>query len=201
MYDPEGFLDLVKKTLTSRAPSLIETPLLSHFRHAGVLIPLYKEDDRHYVLFTKRTDTVEHHKGQISFPGGSVDQEDASIKETALREAREEIGLFEEDVEVLGRLDDLLTLASEFIVHPVVGIIPSPYEFKLNPFEVKRLIRVPWEELVSQDLEDRVYQIESDGQTYLSPAYEHNGDLIWGATARMIKNFISIINKKSLEQG
>ncbi len=67
MHDPEGFLALVKETLNSREPNLIQIPSPSHFRHAGVLIPLFRENNRHYVLFTKRTDAVEHHKGQISF--------------------------------------------------------------------------------------------------------------------------------------
>jgi 8-oxo-dGTP pyrophosphatase MutT (NUDIX family) len=77
----------------------------SIYVHASVLIPILNEDGQYRVLFTKRTDRVEHHKGQISFPGGAVDKEDGSLEETAFREAYEEIGLLKKDVELLGRID------------------------------------------------------------------------------------------------
>ena len=89
MFDQNGFQILIKKKLNSRKPKLIhDAP--GHYRHAGVLIPLLVEDGEYKVLFTKRTDTVEHHKGQISFPGGAADAEDATIQDTVLRESFEE---------------------------------------------------------------------------------------------------------------
>ena len=195
MFDQERLPDLIRQTLDSREPRLIQDAP-SYYRHAGVLIPLLVEEDMYKVLFTKRTDKVEHHKGHISFPGGAVDDEDRSIEETVLRESHEEIGLESEDVEILGRIDDILTMESSFIVHPFVGLIPGPYDFEINRIEVKRLIKVPWDTIISDSLENRTYTIESEGRTYQTPAFEYNGDLIWGATAWMMENFIEILNHK-----
>ncbi len=195
MHDQKELLNLIRQTLNSREPNLIHDPP-PHYRHAGVLIPLLIEDGVNKVLFTKRTDTLEHHKGQISFPGGAADDDDPSIEATALRETEEEIGLLREDVEILGKIDDIFTLESGFIVHPVVGFIPSSYDFKISKEEVKRLIKVPWDSLVTNNLENRTYIVEKEDFTYQTPAFEYNGDVIWGATARMMENFIEILNHK-----
>ena len=90
--------------------------------HAAVLIPLVQKDDGLYILLTKRTDSVEHHKGQISFPGGVYDDGDDSMVSTALREAEEEIGLCSSDVNILGQLDDI-HIPTGFVVTPIVGYI------------------------------------------------------------------------------
>ena len=95
---------------------------------AGVLIPMYEKDGEHFVIFTLRTETVEHHKGQISFPGGAFNPGDENLLDTALRESFEEIGLFPSDVEVMGELDDQVTV-SNFRITPFVGFIPYPYTF------------------------------------------------------------------------
>lgn len=192
MNDPEVFLSLVESRLNFRTPVILENPPL-HFRHAGVLIPLFIEHGIPKVLFTKRSDMVETHKGQISFPGGSVEDQDLSVQETALRETREEVGVLETDVKVFGRIDDLYTVASDFLIHPFVGLIPSPYDFRICEVEVKRLIMVPWEILIQQNRENRTYVAESRGKTFETPAYEYEGDVIWGATAKMVKNLINII--------
>ncbi len=195
MYEQKELPNLIRQALNSREPKLIHDPP-PQYRHAGVLIPLFAEEGVHKVLFTKRTDKVEHHKGQISFPGGAVDDQDKSIEETVLRESHEEIGLLKEDVEILGRIDDILTVASSFVVHPFVGLIPAPYDFKLQRIEVKRLIKVPWETLVSDNQENKTYTVKEAGLTYQTPSFEYNGDVIWGATAWMMENFIEILNHK-----
>ncbi len=195
MYDQKGLPDRIRNTLISREPELIQDPP-AHFRHAGVLIPLFYEDGEHKVLFTKRTHHVLHHKGQISFPGGSVDTEDESPEGAALRESYEEIGLLKQDVEVLGQIDDHFTMASNFIIHPFVGLIPSPYDFNISEIEVKRLIKIPWNALVMDSLRNNTSIVESEGKFFETPVYKYNGDLIWGATAKMLKNFIDILNRK-----
>ena len=139
---------------------------------------------------------MEHHKGQISFPGGTVDKEDGTFEETALREAFEEIGLLREDVTILGRIDDTRTVVSNFIIHPFVGLIPHPYNFRINPEEVKRLIEVPFEVFLINRSTDKMSDIEHEGVTFQSLTYLYNGEVIWGATARIIKNFIEIIGEK-----
>ena len=135
-------LDQIKVILSKREPRQIEN-IDSHHIHAAVLIPIFSESNTYKILFTKRTNKVEHHKGQISFPGGSVEDQDNSYLETALRETCEEIGVRQQDVEVLGQIDDKLTVASNFIVRPFVGRIPHPYAFEINPDEVEKIISVP----------------------------------------------------------
>ena len=195
IQDKENLPNLIREVLSVREPKRIHDGQ-SSYRHAGVLIPILEDNGTHKILFTKRTDRVEHHKGQISFPGGSVDEEDSSSLETALRESEEEIGLSREDVEVLGRIDDTLTLASDFIVHPFVGLVPYPYDFIINEREVERLIIVPIDVFQNENSRNNIYTVEFEGETYHTQAYEYNGDVIWGATARMIENFMGIIARK-----
>ena len=116
--------------MSRRERKVIEHP---PFPRAAVLVPLFEKDASCHLLFTMRSHQVRHHRGQISFPGGAFDEEDADLQRTALREAFEEIGLREREVQVLGILDDIIT-TSEFIVTPFVGVFPYPYLFKVSPF-------------------------------------------------------------------
>jgi len=193
IQDKNNLPSMIKEILSGREPEHVRNGRNS-FRQASVLIPLLKDDGIHKVLFTKRTDYVEHHKGQISFPGGSVDKEDGSLVETALRESEEEIGLSREDVEILGRIDDALTIASDFIVYPFVGFIPYPYDFAINDIEVKRLITVPLDVFQPDNPTAKIYKVEAEGMVFHTHGFEYNGDLIWGATARIMENFIGICN-------
>jgi 8-oxo-dGTP pyrophosphatase MutT (NUDIX family) len=180
---------LMKEALQAREPQVIEDKeRLS--RHAAVLIPMFKQDDDYRVLFTKRTNTVEAHKGQISFPGGRVDERDGSLLETALREAYEEIGLLSKDVMVLGRTDDMRTVASNYIVHPFVGFIPHPYSFEINTDEVAKLISVPLEIFLDGS---STIPVDYQGNIYHGLAYTYEGEVIWGATARIIDNLVDIL--------
>ena len=165
------------------------------YRHSAVLIPLFEANGEHRILFTKRTYKVEAHKGQISFPGGAVDKEDGSLEETALREAYEEIGLHREDVTVLGRTDDAVTMTSSYIVHPFVGLIPYPYDFRISPREVASLIEVPFRVFLPDGAGDNILPIRYEGGTYESLSYVYEGEVIWGATARIMKNFIQLLGE------
>lgn len=186
---------IIRDVLDTRTPRVIQDKQTLH-RHAAVLIPLFKTHDGYSLLFTKRTNMVEEHKGQISFPGGSVDEGDGSFQETALREAYEEIGLRKEDVVVLGRVDDALTLASNFVIHPFVGLIPHPYRFRLNKEEVKRLIEVPLEVFLVEGSADRMGDVRYGGETYHSLVFPYDNDVIWGATARIMENFVEILGER-----
>jgi 8-oxo-dGTP pyrophosphatase MutT (NUDIX family) len=179
----------IKKMLDNKEPRELKDSETNYI-HAAVLVPLFKNDHGYQILFTERTHKVEHHKGQISFPGGAVESQDKSYEETALREACEEIGLLPKHVEVLGRLDDETTVASQFIVHPFVGLIPHPYEFKTNQAEVEKLINVPFKYFLSDDPAHKCSSIDFDDFTYHGTVYLHQGDVIWGATARIMDHFI-----------
>ena len=119
-----------------------------------------------------------------------------------MREAHEEIGLRRDDVEILGRIDDTLTLVSSFVVHPFVGFVPEPYDFVVSKAEVKRIIKVPLYVFHPENLQYQKHSVEYEGMTYRAIAYEYNGDVIWGATARMMENFMNILdNKLHLPEG
>lgn len=156
---------------------------------AAVLIPLLRFSGEWHILFTRRTDRVESHKGQVSFPGGACDEGETTPEQTALREADEEIGIHPKDVQVLGRLNPLVTI-SHFRVTPVVGVIPFPYAFKVGGFEVARVFTVPllW-------LADRrnFWEFTRNPNQSLAVFHPYDGELVWGATARMTVNFLNVI--------
>ncbi len=159
---------------------------------AAVLLPIYEKEGEYYILFTKRTQKVEHHKGQISFPGGARHEHDRDLKDTALRETFEEIGVRPEDVTILGELDNMSTLTSNFLITPFVGIIPYPYEFIINEDEIEELVEVPLSALADErNYREEVYIIE--GAPNMGRVFEYNGRVIWGATARILKQFLDLV--------
>jgi len=156
---------------------------------AAVLLLLYEKDGEPHILLTRRTDYVEHHKGETSFPGGAFDSDDGDLLTTALRETEEEIGVRRQDVEVLGRLDDIVTI-TEFLVSPFVGVLASPdYPFVLNAHEVAELVEVPLRHLLDErNLERAVRQLHDRPVAILT--YLYGDHRIWGATARILKGFL-----------
>lgn len=159
---------------------------------AAVLIPLFKSDGKYHLLFTKRTNMVETHKGEISFPGGIYDKTDKNLLDTALRESYEELGIDVRDVDVLGELDDIET-NTNFIISPFVGIIPYPYKFKVNEAEIEKLLLVSLEHLLKKDSfweESWTYR----GVPYPMYFYRYESNVIWGATAKIVRHFLEIIN-------
>lgn len=161
-------------------------------RDAAVLIPIVQRGGAHgpTVLLTQRTDHLHDHAGQISFPGGRKDDGDTSSAHTALREAREEIGLRDEQIEVLGTLPHYLT-GTAYNVSPVVGLVQPPFELIVDPFEVAEAFEVPLAYLMDP-AHHRLHKLDFDGKQrhYFSIPY-HDGErryFIWGATAAMLRN-------------
>ncbi len=185
------FIDELRKKLSSRERKIIDHP---PFSHAAVLVPLYQKEGECHLLFTKRSDQVKHHKGEISFPGGMVDEDDRELIHTALREAREEIGLKEKDVEIIGLLDDIVTV-TEFIVTPIVGILPYPYPFQVSQIEIDELIEVPLSALLKED-SFREREIIRMGRAEWVYAYQYQNHTIWGATARILKQLLDLISSQ-----
>jgi 8-oxo-dGTP pyrophosphatase MutT (NUDIX family) len=161
---------------------------------AAVLIPMAGIDGEWHLVFTRRTEEVEHHKGQVSFPGGRCDPQETSIEATALREAHEEIGLHPRDVRLLGRLNDMETITG-YRVTPVVGAIPHPYEFSLSPGEVNRLFTVPLVWLADgKNYSEREVTPEGSPRAFPVVIYEpYDGEIIWGATARMVVTLVQVL--------
>ncbi|MGB2897406.1 MAG: CoA pyrophosphatase [Anaerolineales bacterium] len=165
-------------------------------RLAAVLIPLYFHDDSWHALFTKRTDKVEEHRGQVSFPGGVIELDDEDSESAALRETQEEIGIDPVDVEILGRLDSLLT-TTQFQIVPIVGVIPWPYELTINPMEVASVFGVPLDWL-SDPAHIETHFVEGPESSPHFPLFAfkpYRGEIIWGATARITRDLLQLLDR------
>lgn len=159
---------------------------------AAVLVPIFSKDGEYHILFTKRTETVKTHKGQISFPGGVHERRDETLVKTALRECSEEIGLMPEHVDILGELDDKPSVSTNYIISPFVGIIPWPYQFKLDSVETEEILESPISALLHQNCLHEETILVDYGKTATSFYYSCNGEIIWGATARILNQFLDI---------
>lgn len=151
---------------------------------SAVLIPLFYNQGQYHVLFTERSDEVDFHKGQVCFPGGSREPSDSSLLQTALREGEEEIGLKAKDVEILGEFDDNMTLTSNYVISPFVVFIPYPYPFQADSREIKEIFSVPLSFLMNE-------------ANFKQDSYEYEGHVIWGATARILRQFIDLLKSES----
>ena len=195
LWDLPCFEDKLAEILNSRR----KNTLAPHGTvTAAVLVPLFVKDGRRYVLLTKRSDMVEHHRGEISFPGGKLDPSDSSLMCCALRETDEEIGVAPEHVRIIGELDDFYTVATNFRVVPFVGIIPHPYKFVPSAREIAGLLSVPLDVFFDPARKSESIWIFK-GEPVEVISYVWEGHNIWGATARILKHFTELIEQWRLD--
>jgi 8-oxo-dGTP pyrophosphatase MutT (NUDIX family) len=181
--------ETIRKVLSDRKRKMISRKRLTR---AAVLVPLFQKGGRYHLLFTKRTHRVKHHKGEISFPGGVVDKGDEDMEATALRETFEEIGLQQENAEILGKLDDAVTISSKYLITPIVAEIACPYPFSINKEEIEELIEIPLEAFLDENRWTE--ETHSSGNKKIpSDRFEYEGRIIWGATARIMSQFLDIL--------
>lgn len=185
----ENLISRVRGRLAAHRRVVIDDPRM---RRAAVLLPLFQDRGEGYVLFTRRTDTVEHHKGQISLPGGSVDTGDEDARATALRETEEELGIAPAQVEILGALNDVYTVVSGFVITPFVGLIPYPLPLRVNPHEIAEVLTVPLA-IFRDPGRLRVEEREREGERLTVYFYDHGPHEIWGATGRIMKDFVETV--------
>ena len=188
-----GWMDDVRARLARDWPArpLIGERAGQPLREAAVLIPLYVRERGLWTLFTKRTEQVEHHKGQISFPGGGKQASDATLWHTAVRETEEEIGVPGPSVKLLGALPRLVTV-TDFEVSPFVGAIPYPVPFAPRAGEVESIIEVPVAYLMDpQVVEER--PVPWKGRQVPTLVFHYRGHAIWGATARILADFLEAL--------
>lgn len=155
---------------------------------AAVLFLFFERNGSLDILLTQRTDSVEHHKGQVSFPGGMMDDGDRHAEDTALREAEEEIGLERSIVEIVGRTDDLVT-PTGFAITPVIGILKGEFPFRLSKDEVEAVFFVPVSVFFDPSVEE-AFEREWEGQSQIMYSYQYGKFRIWGATAHIIRTFL-----------
>ena len=152
-----------------------------------MLVPLFLSAGEPHAVFTRRRTDLRRHAGEISFPGGRRDPEDAGLKDTALREAEEEIGLPRAEVTLLGELPPTSTFATNYVIHPFVGVIPEALAWRLSPREVDAVLELPLQALRSGRTRA---QLERRGISFETDAYEVDDHLIWGATARILEHLL-----------
>lgn len=183
--------DIIKNSLAHRIKQSVSDSSLTP---ASVMVLLYPKDGEYCVLLNERSDEVEYHKGEISFPGGARDPEDRDSLETALRETEEEMGIQRGDVTVLGEMDEVET-RSRFKVNVYVGTIPYPHQFKPSAAEVAKVLEVPIGAL--QDPANlRVETRWENGAAVTTHAYAHDGHLIFGATAKILQQFLELLEEE-----
>lgn len=183
--------DLVRRALAGHHPR--EVPL-GTLRDAAVMVLLHADAGVEHLLFQVRSAQVEHHRSEISFPGGRRDRADRDHLHTALRETHEELGVPSEAIEVLGQLDDTTTYGSGFRMRAYVGAVREGFEaFRVAEREVSELLYVP---LLHFDLpESRTWKaVERDGVPEVQRAFRYHEHEIWGATARILDQFLGLID-------
>ncbi len=191
-------IDDIRARLHAQGETTYDVPpemLGKQAREAAVLVPFIRIEDAWHILYIRRaTFAGDRHSGQVAFAGGKRDAGDESLMATALREAREEVGIAPADVDILGYINHHHTI-SEFQVRPYVGHLPWPYELKLDDTEVARAFSMPLKWLAARDnyrIEERTHPDSSRPWPVIY--YDvYDGEMLWGATARMTLSLIEIL--------
>lgn len=174
--------------LEKRLPTAFDPPM-----PASVLVPIVAREAGPAVLLTKRTDHLHHHPSQVSFPGGRMEEADASPIETALRETEEEVGLHRGHIDIIGRLPEYLT-GTGYCVTPIVSIVTPPFDLEADPFEVAEVLEVPLSHLMNSENHRLLTAEFPNGigwRSFYAIPYEKY--FIWGATAGMLRNLFHFL--------
>jgi 8-oxo-dGTP pyrophosphatase MutT (NUDIX family) len=179
--------EAIRRKLASRTPTQISRRGL---RPAAVLIPLVSTPDGHQILLTLRASNLRRQPGDISFPGGAIDDGDTGPLAAALRESEEEVGLKAKDVRILGQMDERETVTG-FRLSPFVGAVEGPYNFRSN-HEVAEMIRVPLSALRRPDVLQTEYRYHGKRRVKVYHYHYEHYD-IWGITGRLINEFLRLV--------
>jgi 8-oxo-dGTP pyrophosphatase MutT (NUDIX family) len=184
----------LRMTSLPRMRELMNFTIREDAQPSGVLILFYPVDSKIYTVFILRPTYDGVHSGQVSLPGGKREAADQDITETALREAAEEIGVDAADVVIIGKLTDLYIPPSNFLVTPVVGYTFSRPSFRIDPFEVEKIIEADISLLLDNPTIKQLKITVRDGMEIETPAFIMDGNIIWGATAMIISELREIVN-------
>jgi len=193
----EPFFEQLRNRLQAVPPKTLNLPGVV-LREAAVLVPLFMRGELQ-ILFTKRPESLRMHGGQISFPGGARDESDPTPLHTALRETEEELGIPRHQVNVLGMLDEIPTI-TQFRVAPFVGVIPPQFSYLANPDEIEEVIEVPLSHLLDPAFQ-RSEKREVFGREREIYFYDYGQHVIWGATARILRDLLQVIGELAPERG
>ncbi len=169
-------------------------------RKAAVLIPIYLKDGEYFTALIKRTEYDGVHSGQMAFAGGRWEKQDSTLIVTALREAKEEIGIEPATVEVLGSLSQLYIPPSNFLILPVIGFLTKKPSFHLQIEEVQSVHEIPLKEFLYPKNISSVEINSGYNPRFKAPCYKISGNIIWGATAMVISELTTIIRQLKIYQ-
>lgn len=198
MFFDDGLIDRITERLLPR-PEVLELdgdflpdwmpdePFARPPVPAAVLIALVRRERALSVLFTERASTLRSHSGQVAFPGGKIDAEDAGPGEAAIREAFEEVSLQPEDARVIGYMPHYFT-GTNYLITPVVALVEPTLPFVANPHEVDAVFEVPLQ-MVARIESYGTFRISRNGREHTSWQIDHEGHLIWGITANLTRRF------------
>ena len=165
-----------------------QTIPVGSLRPSAVLVPLFQRNGNDHLLFTERTAHLEHHAGEISFPGGGQDANDQNLSITALRETEEELGIPMNQIEILGRLDDFYSIHGYHVI-PYIGVIPSPDNLKHDPFEIAGTFEAPLDYFRNPAIH-RIEDWQHRGRIHLVDFYQFEEHVIWGLTAAILRQLL-----------
>jgi 8-oxo-dGTP pyrophosphatase MutT (NUDIX family) len=158
---------------------------------AAVMVPLLRRERGLHILYTRRSDRLSSHPGQVAFPGGRFDRRDPHLLAAALRETHEEVGIAPDSIEVLGSFEGRETRATEIFVTPFVGIVHGPVAMRPDPKEVAEIFEVPLAALSDRRYRGE-YKWSNNGSTSYHPAILYDGQIIWGLTYYLTLRFLEI---------
>jgi len=189
--------DAIRQTMSPglRFPGNWKLPDMQKAKQAGVLILLYPHEQTVFTALMQRNHDGHAHSGQISFPGGKKEPTDATLTHTALRETREEFGIDDTAVQVLGTLTQLYIPASNFWVLPAIGVLPQRPQFNPDHREVAAVIEVPLTYLLNKTIVKTKTITGSSGLTVEAPYYDVEGHVVWGATAMIMSEFLYLLQQ------
>jgi 8-oxo-dGTP pyrophosphatase MutT (NUDIX family) len=183
----DASLEKLRALLSQRAAIVLDAP---EYRRAAVLVPIVRDGDGWSILFSRRADNLAAHSGQIAFPGGAAEAGE-TLEIAAVRETEEEVGIARDRVELIGRLDDIIT-NSGFLVAPFVGTIATRIEYILSESEVAEVFEVPIDALLAID-QPEVRYVPFRDRRYPAYFYRYDRYEIWGLTGRMLKAFLDLV--------
>ncbi len=184
--------ELIKKVFKTIEMENVKPP--EDAKESAVIVPFLELNNVWHLIFEKKVKDNSKHAGQIAFPGGSRDKEDKNLLETAIRETCEEISVCKDELEILGKIKPTITLKTNFIIYPFAAIVKKQPPYKINKSEVEKLIFVPLEYLIkSHPFQRKSYIFNGKKRETLIIGFE--GEIIWGATARILNNFIPLFKE------
>ena len=199
-YHIKQFIDSTRLELINLDQDVSKKSISSDLIQAAVLIPITVWEDEFVILFTKRTNSVNNHQNQISFPGGAIEKNDADPQAAALRETEEEIGIKKKDIEILGELKARNT-STGFYIYPFVGFIHNLDEIQINKLEVERIIYIPVNWLRDPKNSSTEIYKGRDTRTYPVIAFSnYDGEKVWGVTASLVKKLLGIIKNSEADR-